>query len=140
MQNSIMLAQAFGIYLVVMGVVLLINHKYVMTAINAFVKDKALQLVSSIFTVFAGSFLVAYHNVWVKNWMVVITVLCWITLLKGVLKLLLPDLDQKLAKTYSHNYILLVINALIAVGVGAFLLYHGYYLGDVASVKKYIFF
>lgn len=140
MQNSTMLAQAFGIYLVVMGAVILVNHKYFVSTINAFVKDKALQLVTSIFTVFAGSFLVAYHNVWVKNWMVVITVLCWMTLLKGVLKLLIPDLDQKIAKAYSHNFVLVVVNALIAVALGAFLLYHGYYLGSAAPVKKYIFF
>lgn len=139
MQNSIILAQAFGIYLVVISVALLVRPKVIMDGVIAITKNKGIHLISSIFPTLIGSFLVAYHNIWTKNWIVIITVLCWIILAKGVLSLLFPEIENKFIKNY-YNSAFLIINGVILLLIGVFLLYHGCYLGADSPVKKYIFF
>jgi membrane-associated HD superfamily phosphohydrolase len=124
MLTSIVFAKGFGIYLIIVAVALAIQYKYFHDAMSAFLKKPALVLMSSIFTLFIGAFLVAAHNIWVAQWIVVVTILCWLTLIKGAVRLLVPDIDRMFMNIYG-SYISNLIVAIICLIVGIFLLYKG---------------
>ncbi len=90
MDRSIFLAQAFGLTLVVMGLVSLLRRGEMVGAIEQFVENRALVLTVSIFALILGLLAVLSHNIWVAGWPVVVTLLGWLVLLKALAYLLLP--------------------------------------------------
>ena len=103
MAHSIFLAKAFSIYFIVMSLAMLFNRRYFLEAAIETVTQKGLDLLSSLFTFILGILLVLYHNVWVANWTVIITLLAWITLLKGIVRLLIPTSIEKTISLYDNN-------------------------------------
>jgi hypothetical protein len=49
-------------------------------------------------TVTIGSLIVNYHNRWAKNWTVLITILGWLALLKGIFLIAFPQFVQSLSE------------------------------------------
>jgi hypothetical protein len=49
-------------------------------------------------TVIIGLLIVNYHNIWAKNWTVLITFLGWLALLKGILLIVCPGLVHSLSE------------------------------------------
>jgi len=45
-----------------------------------------------------GLLIVNYHNVWVGNWIVLITILGWLALMKGVLIIAVPKLIERVSR------------------------------------------
>lgn len=45
-----------------------------------------------------GFLMVHYHNTWMMNWTVLITILGWLALIKGVLLIVFPKFAQSLSK------------------------------------------
>jgi len=125
MNTSIFLAQAFAIYLLIMGVALLFCREYFFQAAIEIAESKGQSLILSIFTLILGILLVLFHNVWVANWQVVITLLAWVTLLKGIIRLLLPTLVLKWMKAFDNNtyYYSVVV---FSIALGLYLIYMGF--------------
>jgi len=127
MGNSILLARILGVYMVLMAIAMLI-HKERCNAIMAnFESNAGLSALWTVFTLFLGLVLVNLHNLWVQDWRVVVTVLAWITLVKGIVFLFIP------AHIMTHHKALHIkgicgVKEVIVLVVGVFLLYHGYYL------------
>ena len=71
-----------------------------------------------------GLLLVLSHNVWTTDWRVIITLVGWLTLLKGIALMLWPDRVAKLGSSMSGTG--LVIPTTIALGVGTYLVYVGF--------------
>ena len=136
MQSSIILAHAFGMYFVVLSIAMVVNKKFFKEGINAISHDKGLRLVTSIMPLLVGSFLVAWHNVWIQNWTVIVTVICWLVFLVGALRLLVPHLPNKAAKFVSHKNTIVAI-AIVLFIVGLFLLYHCCYLPSDSMPRHY---
>ncbi len=59
--------------------------------VEDFEKSPALTFVAGFFTLVLGVLLVEYHNIWVKDWRVLITLISWMTLLKGIRFLAFPQ-------------------------------------------------
>lgn len=125
MDGSIFLAKAFSIYFVIMGVAMLGCKNYFEKAVIEISKDNGLGLLTSIFTLILGILLVLYHNVWVYDWHVIVTVLAWLTLIKGTARLLFAEKIAKWAKPkpkkFKNNY--------CYYGWTVFLIVLGAYLG-----------
>lgn len=48
--------------------------------------------------VILGILIVNYHNIWVKDWTVLVTILGWLALMKGVLIIAFPSFVQSYSK------------------------------------------
>lgn len=90
MDRSIFLAQAFGLYLIVMGLVSLLRRGDLMAAVEQLAENRALVSIVSIFALILGLLVVLAHNLWVAGWPVLVTILGWLVLLKALAYLLLP--------------------------------------------------
>ncbi len=63
-------------------------------------EDRAFVISTGYITLLMGLVTVILHNVWVMGWPVVITVLGWATLIKGIMKIGFPDLIHRRAQAF----------------------------------------
>ena len=61
-------------------------------------KNAALIYFMGFTAVIVGFLIVHYHNIWVRDWTVLITLLGWLALAKGVLLIAFPKFIQRLAE------------------------------------------
>lgn len=125
MQHSIFLAQALSIYLTVMGFSMLFNRDYFYEAAIETITQKGLSLLTALFTLVLGIVIVLFHNQWMWNWRVIITVLGWITLIKGVVRLIIPSQVEQSISVYSHGKVFYLVSFVMII-LGVVLAYYGF--------------
>lgn len=91
MNTSLYLAQIIGLYLVLVGLIMMMRRRYFMAAVKEFVHDKALLFVIPIVELLAGLALVVAHNIWVWSWEVIITITGWLMVIEALSYLVLPE-------------------------------------------------
>lgn len=121
---SIFLAKVFGVYLVVAGLSILINSQQVASLVKDLNKNTGIIWMFGFFTLILGLIAVLFHNVWVADWQVVVTILAWITLLKGVTIILIPDFIHTLTSKLHLNFF--KISGLLSLLLGLYLSYYGF--------------
>lgn len=88
---SVLLAQAFSLYFIVMGLALFLNSRIWPSIYKEFFQNRGLLVLAGVFALVLGILLILTHNIWVMGWPVLITVLSWWAFIKGALILLIPD-------------------------------------------------
>ncbi len=125
--NSIFLARLLGPIFLVIGVGLLVNRTSYRAMAEEVLKSRALIYLFGAIAFSAGLALVLTHNVWVWGWPVIITILGWLMLIRGTLRIVVPqqvgDLASKLMARSPH---LLTVSGAIALVLGAVLAWMGY--------------
>lgn len=115
MNSSLFLAKVLGPYLIIISVGGFINQKMLGKAVKMYAKEVPILFFSGAFALLAGLLLVISHNVWTRDWRVIITVLGWAALIKGVLRLLMPaSVGKMLVKAYNALSPVAFILALVA--------------------------
>lgn len=79
-----------------------VGAKFLGRVIN-YTQDKTITISTGYITFLLGLATVIAHGVWVLDWRLVITVLGWITLFKGIEKIVYPDRINKKAQMFKHN-------------------------------------
>jgi hypothetical protein len=74
------------------------NADYYRKITGDFFNNAGLTYVSGFMTAVIGLLIVIYHNRWTKNWTVLITVLGWIALFKGIFLIAFPQFVQSLSE------------------------------------------
>ena len=69
----------------------------------AMTNDKAFIISTGYITLLMGLVTVILHNIWVADWRVVITILGWSTLIKGIGKIGFPETIHKQAQRFSKK-------------------------------------
>lgn len=126
MDNSVLLAKLIGPYIALVGIGLLFNRKAFRMVMEDFPKNSALVFITGLLTFVAGLSILLFHNLWVKDWRVIITVFGWIALIKGVFLIALPGSLVKITNKYLENFKLVLIPWVIMLLVGIFLIVKGY--------------
>lgn len=89
MNISNYLAQLWGVTIAVVSLALLMRPK-LPEKLFAAVKDEAVMVFLGVVTFVIGLAMVLVHNLWVPDWRLLITLLGWLTLIKGLDLLFLP--------------------------------------------------
>src|SRR6185295_6151297 len=103
MSTSIFLAKLLGPYLLTISAGLLMNQKTYRRIMEDFPRQVSLVYIGGVIGLFFGLLLVLTHNVWTADWRVIITVIGWIGLLKGVWIILFPDSLEKVVAYHLNN-------------------------------------
>jgi len=127
MDNSIFIARIFGICYIVLGTGLIINRAFFKKVMEDFSKNAALVYVAGIFALVAGVVIVLVHNVWSADWSVVITIIGWAGLMKGVWLTVFPDSAQDIMQAYLKKETLLTVHSTAALLFGLVLAYFGFF-------------
>ena len=91
MELSVLVARILAITYISAGVAALSGKINFRKMVEDFEKSQGLTFVSGFMTLIIGALLVQYHNIWVKDWTVLITVIGWISLLKGIMLIVFPQ-------------------------------------------------
>lgn len=81
------LAQIMGLYLFLVGVAMILNPENFKLFIKDFQKNKSLIIYSSLISTILGLIIIRIHNVWIPGWPVLITLIGWVLLLKGLYRI-----------------------------------------------------
>ena len=127
MELSLFLAKAWGLYIVIITLALLIRKNTLHRLINS-VQDTNTTLIYSFLALIIGVLSILSHNIWSTDWRVLITLFGWVSFLKGLTLLLHPEYSIKMLKLFKIQrlggfiYIYLVVGLI----VGVFLTYVGF--------------
>lgn len=100
---SIFIARIITLIYVPIGIAILIGQLKSKEIISSYEKSAAFTLFMGIFAVIAGTFLITYHNIWVKDWPVLVTLIGWIAVIEGVIFITMPKVMLSLTKRISGN-------------------------------------
>ena len=83
------LAVLMGTTLVILGITVF-NKPYFNAVMTDLANSKGLVWITGLITFVMGMVIVALHNVWSADWRVIITLLGWLTVIKGAVIVLFP--------------------------------------------------
>ena len=118
MDITIFFARLWGSFFIVFGLLFIITRQLGKTI--EMTDDKAFVISTGYITFLMGLVTVILHNVWVASWEIVITILGWSTLLKGISKIGFPEMIHKQAQRFKKKQWL---SALFLIILGAWLLW-----------------
>lgn len=128
MQTSIFLAQLIGPVFFVIGLGVLISGAAYRQATDEVIGSRALLYVFGALGFTAGLAIVLTHNVWVLGWPVIVTILGWLMMLRGAVRILVPQQVGDLgARMLRRSPNLLPIGGVVALVLGAVLCFFGYF-------------
>jgi hypothetical protein len=124
---TIFLSRLIGLFAVLVSLALLMAKKSGVEAVDALIHDRPLMLTIGIIAVIAGLAMVLSHNVWSGGALpVVVTLLGWIILIRGVLILFLsPDAMVSLVEMFRFEEFFYLYVA-IPLFLGLYLTYAGF--------------
>jgi len=94
------LAEIWGISIVAISFALLIKDKHLKSLFSKIETEESL-FVWGVASFVIGIAMVLSYNVWSYNWQVIITILGWIAILKGLAHLFFPEMSKQWAKKMS---------------------------------------
>ncbi len=103
MEFSIFVAKIVALIYLPLAIALLTGQVNGKDIVDSFEKSPALQLIIGYSGVIVGVTLVTYHNVWVQDWPVLITILGWIAIIESVTFLAFPKFSFSLTKWIPMN-------------------------------------
>ena len=118
MEISIFLARFWGSFFVIFGLLFIITKQLGKTI--EMTENKAFVISTGSITLLVGLVTVILHNMWVADWRVVITILGWSTLIKGIMKVGFPEQIHKQAQRFKKKQWL---SSLFMILLGVFLLW-----------------
>jgi len=118
MEISIFFAKFLGGFYVIFGL-LFLGAKFLGKVIEM-TKDKAFVISTGYISLLLGLATVILHNIWVLDWRVVITILGWSTLIKGILKIGFPEFINKQAQRFKSQQ---TLEAMMLLFLGVWLLW-----------------
>ncbi len=120
------LAQLLGLYIALMGVIMIVKRRTMMGLMAAFVDHRPFTYVLASLRVLIGLAIVLAHNRWTGVLSAVVTLIGWITLLRGIVLMLLPYETERKALTYFQRSGPYYAAATIAIVLGLWLAYAGF--------------
>ncbi|MCB1149312.1 MAG: hypothetical protein KDK48_04035 [Chlamydiia bacterium] len=91
MTNSFYLGQVIGLYLIVMAVYLFVRREKMAELRQNLQHEPVLLVLSGGIALILGLLIVLAHNVWVFGWPVIITLLGYLLIVVGLVRLFFPE-------------------------------------------------
>jgi hypothetical protein len=90
-----------GLVFLIIGVAILVNREWYRQLVADFFDDRGLLYLSGALAVVTGLAIVLVHNVWVPDWRILITLLGWVAIARGIMRLTFPAFAMRSAKKMS---------------------------------------
>lgn len=129
MEITILLSKVFGIYLVVMGLVMFFRKDHFMSAVNTFPEQKLLRFMMGIIMFIPGVFIILTHRDWSSIPAGLISLMGWMIAVKALLYMSLSDKAIRKWVGVINVPGRYVWGGILSVLVGIYLLNFGFNLG-----------
>jgi hypothetical protein len=124
--NDSQIFQLIGLAYAAMGLGGVLNKDLYKRLMEDFAGSPALLFVTGILALVTGFVIVTFRNVWVMGWPVLITVIGWISLVKGIWIFLFPGFYTHLNNKMKTSVRLMRVYAGIVLVIGVFFLLLGF--------------
>ena len=111
----------------VLGLALALNRTTFRTLANELLASTALVFLAGVITLTAGVAIVLTHNVWLASWRVLITLLGWLFVVSGLIRMLAPQRAAAWGRNKIDHPLTMQIGGAIWLVVGAVLTFYGYF-------------
>ena len=129
MTTSLFLAKLLGLYFLIIAAGVLLNFKTYRKVMEDLLKNSAFCYLAGVFALFFGLLIILFHNVWTADWRVIVTLMGWLGLVKGVWLTVFPNSVAKVITAHLKNQSLLVVRLVIIFFLGLILTAYGYFVG-----------
>lgn len=116
MANSILLAEFWGWYLIIFFGLIIINTKRIKQMLD-YVKDEKFLLLISFIAIIIGLINIITHNIWPSDWRIIITLIGWLVLFKGIVFFSFPDIAKNQVLKFSVKWLPFVLIFLFFMGL-----------------------
>ncbi|MGB7957952.1 MAG: hypothetical protein WCF77_03890 [Minisyncoccia bacterium] len=122
MNISVVFAQILGIFFVVVGASMVVNKKLTTAAVEEAIRDQGSLWMWGFLAVITGAVIIPLNNMWTSGLPLVITILGWLALIKGVLILFFPAAMVSLYRKFIKESMMIPAGLVVFV-LGLVLLY-----------------
>ncbi len=120
------IARLIGPIFVVIGIGVLLNHHHYAAMIAHAVHNPTLVYLFGVLALAAGLAVLNAYRAWTADWRVIVTVLGWLMVIGGVVRIVLPRLTVGIATAIYSGSAAIVIVGVIVLVVGGYLSFEGY--------------
>ncbi len=128
LSRTIYLSRLFGLSCILIALSMMFHKQAVVEMVAGLLRDPSMMFLAGVLALVAGLAMVLAHNIWSGGALpVVVTILGWLTLLKGLMFLLLlpGDAEGLYMRTLHYSQLFYVYMA-ICLAIGAYLTYGGF--------------
>jgi hypothetical protein len=126
MSTSKYIARLIGPLFLIMGLGMVVEGDTVRALSLEFLGNLSLIYLAGMLALVAGLAIVNAHNLWVADWRIIVTILGWLAVIGGIVRLLFPGKVQSLgAGVLSHPHSM-IIGGIVVLALGAILSWVGY--------------
>ena len=122
---SIFLAQVIGCYLFLMSLAMLIHQQRFKKTMSDYLGSATLITLTGAVSLAVGLLIIVDHNIWVPDWPVIITLIGWILLLRGLMRLFVPEAFVKMSKDMLGK-VVHTLMCWVRLVVGIYLIWAGF--------------
>jgi uncharacterized membrane protein len=126
MPTSVYLAKLIGPIMLAVGIGIFANGKVYRALAEEALGSRALIYISGVLAMTAGMALVLAHNTWVANWPVLITILGWLAVIGGAIRIICPQGTEKMGRAVLKSPTGLPLAGGVWVVLGLILCFFGY--------------
>jgi hypothetical protein len=122
MEVSIFLGRALGVYLLIISLSMLLNHRVFFRTFQEWNEHPSTITLTAFISIILGILMVLVHNVWTPDWRIIITLLAWLKLIKGSVRLNFPFAVPRTMEYFHQHKIAYFSLAVVCLIVALFLL------------------
>jgi len=127
METTALIAKIIGILYLSFGIGLLFNKQYYSKAIENLLESSTYLIIGGFLAIIIGLLIIEYHNIWIKNWTVLITIIGWSALVKGILLLTFPKSFNMFKRLFKSKKLINIL-AIFIILFGVMFCYFGFFL------------
>jgi uncharacterized protein YjeT (DUF2065 family) len=110
--------QAFSIVYISVGIGILINPDFYKRMFEDFIKNASTLYLGGMAALVVGYLIVAFHNTWTKDLSIIITIVGWLALIKGILIFIQPKVIIAVSKAMMKKESILRTEAVVIIILG----------------------
>ncbi|HXL66007.1 MAG TPA: hypothetical protein VN938_13195 [Xanthobacteraceae bacterium] len=126
MPAATFIARLVGPLFAALGLGLLLNATFYAAAVGEGAHSPVLIAIAGMATLVAGLAILNAYRAWTADWRVLVTVIGWIFIIAGLIRLILPTLAETLAPAVYSGPAALMVAGVVVLIVGGILSFEGY--------------
>ena len=126
MGSANFIAQIIGLLFSIDAVGVLINTAIYRRMVEEFTESPALRYLGGILALFFGLFILNFNNAWTADWTVIITIIGWLSVVKGVLLIVFPKVYLQFTNWMRMGDAVMRYMGIIYLLLGLFLTFKGF--------------
>jgi drug/metabolite transporter (DMT)-like permease len=126
MPPATMIARLIGPVFAVIGAGMLVNSSFYLNVAAEAAQVPSLLYLYGVLLLTAGVAMLNFYREWTRDWRVIVTILGWLFMIGGVVRVLVPGMVQRLALVMPVTPLAVTLIGVIVLVVGIYLTFEAY--------------